>query len=80
MTQVGVGESREVCGECGAVIGNRERHTQWHELLDTVLPDIDQVLSDVPPDFKAGQYEGTAASSGASGKPGAVQVNSPNRP
>ena len=55
MTQVGVGESREVCGEYGAVIGNRERHTQWHELLDTVLPDIDQVLSDAPPDFKAGQ-------------------------
>jgi hypothetical protein len=32
MAQVGVGESREVCGECGAVIGDRERHTQWHEL------------------------------------------------
>ena len=55
MTQVGVGESREVCGECGAVIGDRERHTQWHELLDKVLPDIDQVLPNVPSDSKAEQ-------------------------
>jgi hypothetical protein len=32
MAQVGVGEMREVCGECGAVIGDRERHSQWHAL------------------------------------------------
>jgi hypothetical protein len=25
MTQVGVGETREVCEECGAVIGDRDR-------------------------------------------------------
>ena len=37
MTQVGVGETREVCEECGAVIGDQERHSQWHELLATVL-------------------------------------------
>ena len=36
------------------MIGNRERHTQWHELLDKVLPDIDQVLPDVPPDSRQG--------------------------
>jgi hypothetical protein len=48
MAQVGVGESREVCGECGAVIGDRERHTQWHELLG-------KVLLDVPPDLRAEQ-------------------------
>ena len=38
MTQVGVGETREVCEECGAVIGDQERHSQWQELLATVLP------------------------------------------
>jgi hypothetical protein len=48
MTQVGVGESREVCGECGAVVGDRERHTRRHELLD-------KVLLDVPPDLSAEQ-------------------------
>jgi hypothetical protein len=48
MAQVGVGESREVCGECGAVIGDRERHAQWHELLG-------KVLLDVPPDLRAEQ-------------------------
>jgi hypothetical protein len=40
MTQVGVGETREVCEECGAVIGDRERHSQWHELLAPVLPGL----------------------------------------
>jgi hypothetical protein len=38
MPQVGVGEAREVCEECGAVIGDRERHSQWHELLAPLLP------------------------------------------
>jgi hypothetical protein len=42
MTQVGVGETREVCEECGAVIGDRQRHSQWHELLATGLPGPDQ--------------------------------------
>jgi hypothetical protein len=42
MTQVGIGETREVCEECGAVIGDQERHAQWHELLATGLPDPDQ--------------------------------------
>jgi hypothetical protein len=42
MAQVGVGEMREVCGECGAVIGDRERHSQWHALLAGVLPSQDQ--------------------------------------
>jgi hypothetical protein len=42
MTQVGVGESREVCEECGALIGNRERHDQWHERLANVLSAEDQ--------------------------------------
>jgi hypothetical protein len=55
MSQVGVGESRGVCGECGAVIGDRQRHMQWPELLDQVLPDIDQLLPDIPPEFKAEQ-------------------------
>jgi hypothetical protein len=48
MTQVGVGESREVCGECGAVIGDRERHTQWHERLE-------KALLGIAADFKAEQ-------------------------
>ena len=39
MTQVGVGETREVCEECGAVIGDQERHAQWHDLLATVHQD-----------------------------------------
>ena len=38
MTQIGVGETREVCEICGALIGDRQRHQQWHELLATVLP------------------------------------------
>jgi hypothetical protein len=42
MTQVGVGDTTEVCEECGAVVGDRERHTQWHERLATVLPSPEQ--------------------------------------
>ena len=42
MTQVGVGETREVCDECGAVVGDRERHARWHERLAAVLPAQDQ--------------------------------------
>jgi hypothetical protein len=42
MTQVGVGETTEVCEECGAVVGDRERHAQWHERLASVLPSPDQ--------------------------------------
>jgi hypothetical protein len=42
MTQVGVGETTEVCEECGAVVGDRERHTQWHERLASALPSPDQ--------------------------------------
>jgi hypothetical protein len=45
MTQVGVGETREVCEECGAVIGDQERHSQWHELLATVLPGWHELLA-----------------------------------
>jgi hypothetical protein len=39
MPQAGVGETREVCEQCGALVGDRERHARWHELLATVLPD-----------------------------------------
>jgi hypothetical protein len=42
MTQIGVGETTEVREDCGAVIGDHERHAQWHEHLATVLPDRDQ--------------------------------------
>ena len=42
MTQVGVGETREVCEQCGAVIGDRERHAQWHRRLDGILTDPGQ--------------------------------------
>jgi hypothetical protein len=42
MTQVGVGETTEVCEECGAVVGDRERHAHWHERLATLLPDQGQ--------------------------------------
>jgi hypothetical protein len=42
MTEVGVGETTEVCEECGAVVGDRERHTQWHERLAAVLSSPDQ--------------------------------------
>jgi hypothetical protein len=45
MTQVGVGETREVCEECGAVIADQERHSQWHELLATVLPGWHELLA-----------------------------------
>ena len=39
MTQLGVGDTTEVCEECGAVAGDRDRHTRWHERLDAALPD-----------------------------------------
>jgi len=42
MTQVGVGGTTEVCEECGAVVGDRERHTRWHERLAAVLSSPDQ--------------------------------------
>jgi hypothetical protein len=42
MTQIGVGETREVCEECGAVVGDRERPAEWHELLATALPDLEE--------------------------------------
>jgi hypothetical protein len=42
MTQVGVGGMTEVCEECGAVVGDRERHTRWHERLASQLPDLGQ--------------------------------------
>jgi hypothetical protein len=42
MTQVGVGDTTEVCEECGAVVGDRDRHRRWHERLATVLPSADQ--------------------------------------
>jgi hypothetical protein len=42
MAQVGVGETTEVCEECGAVVGDRDRHRRWHERLATVLPSADQ--------------------------------------
>jgi hypothetical protein len=42
MTEVGVGKTTEVCEECGAVVGDRERHTQWHERLAAVLSSPDQ--------------------------------------
>jgi hypothetical protein len=45
MAQVGVGEAREAYEECGAVIGDRERHSQWHELLATVLPGWHELLA-----------------------------------
>jgi hypothetical protein len=38
MTQVGLGESTEVCEECGAVVGDRGRHARWHERLAAVVP------------------------------------------
>ena len=44
MAQVGVGGTREVCEECGAVIGDRKR-PQWHELLATVLPGWHELLA-----------------------------------
>ena len=50
MTQVGIGETREVCEECGAVIGDQERHAQWHELLATVLPGWHELLATGLPD------------------------------
>jgi hypothetical protein len=28
MTQLGVGDTTEVCEECGAVVGDRERHAR----------------------------------------------------
>jgi hypothetical protein len=42
MTQLGVGDATEVCEECGAVVGDRERHARWPERLATLLPDPDQ--------------------------------------
>jgi hypothetical protein len=50
MTQVGIGETREVCEECGAVIGDQERHSHWHELLATVLPGWHELLATGLPD------------------------------
>jgi hypothetical protein len=38
MTQLGIGDTTEVCEECGAVVGDRDRHTGWHERLDAALP------------------------------------------
>jgi hypothetical protein len=39
MTQLGVGDTTEVCEECGAVVGDHDRHTRWHERLDAALPE-----------------------------------------
>jgi hypothetical protein len=42
MTQLGVGDTTEVCEECGAVVGDRDRHTRWHERLATVVPEPEE--------------------------------------
>jgi hypothetical protein len=42
VTQVGVGETREVCEECGALIGDRQRHSEWHQRLAEAFPPADR--------------------------------------